>query len=135
MSRLDGPKMVYGAPIYPVPVKPPSGINSWEGWPHDVVRVLKTWNSGQGLRGPGKVTRRHHLSFRRSQTGSIFEPHLTVFKCVDCLQFCKPHGSGAAQLDGDWLCDDCLIARARAYLAEIGQTDLNPGANASGADK
>lgn len=102
-DRLGGPKMVYGGPIYPIPVKPYSGISSWDGWPDDVVRVLKTWNSGQGLR----------LSFRRSLTGSIFGVHLSVFKCVDCEQYCKPHPFGAAVLDGEWLCDDCLIQRAR----------------------
>lgn len=120
-GRLGGPKMIYGRPIYPIPIKPYSGISTWEGWPDDVRRVLKTWNSGMGLRGADKATRRHWLSFRRSLSGSLFSPHLSVFKCADCSQFCKPHPSGAAVLDDDWLCDDCLIDRARAYLVEIVQ--------------
>lgn len=89
--------------IYPVPVKPASGINSWNGWPDDVRDTLRHWNGGH--RG---------LSFRRSATGSIFEPSVCVFKCVDCEQFCAAHRHGAAVFKGDWLCDDCLIARARA---------------------
>jgi hypothetical protein len=118
MGRLDEPKMVHAGPIYPVPIKQPSAIGRWTDWPQDVVKVLKVWNSGNGLRGRDKATRRHWLSFRRSFTGSIFSGYVSVFKCVDCRQFCKPHGNGAAVLDGEWLCDDCLIARARTYLAE-----------------
>lgn len=90
-----------GGRIYPVPIKPATDINTWSGWPVDVVETLRKWNRGR-------------LSFRRTQTGSIFEPDVATFKCVDCAQFCKAHRHGAAQLDGDWLCDDCLIARARA---------------------
>jgi hypothetical protein len=89
-------------PIYPVPVKPRTSINTWDGWPDDVRTTLRHWNGGH--RG---------LSFRRSATGSIFEPTVSVFKCSDCEQFCEPHPHGAAVLKGDWLCDDCLIARAR----------------------
>lgn len=86
--------------IYPVPIKPRSAINSWDGWPEDVVGALRRWNSG-------------HLSFRRSATGSLFSPVYAVFKCEDCEEFCETHPHGAAVLDGAWLCDDCLIARAR----------------------
>lgn len=99
--------------IYPVPVKPASNISSWSGWPADVVDTLRQWNSGRGV--PGR--RRASLSFRQTLSGSFFDPSVSVFKCTDCAEFCKPHGHGAAVLGGDWLCDDCLIARARAATA------------------
>lgn len=88
--------------IYPVPVKPPSAINSWPGWPEDVYETLWAWNHRKVEAGQ-LVSR---LSFGR-RTG--------VFKC-DCGEFCLPHRGGAAVLDGVPLCDDCLIARARAEL-------------------
>jgi hypothetical protein len=84
--------------IYPVPVKPPSAINTWSGWPDDVRDTLRSWN------GKGSS---HRLSF-------IWYGASSVFKCTDCEEFCAVHRHGAARLDGDWLCDDCLVARARA---------------------
>lgn len=99
--------------IYPVPVKPASKIGTWSAWPADVVETLKMWNGGRGV--PGK--RRARLTFRRTSSGSIFEPSVNVFKCEDCSAFCKSHSCGAAVLDGAWLCDDCLIARARGASA------------------
>lgn len=86
--------------IYPVPLKPKSGITCWSGWPDDVVETLRKWN------------RQGKLSFRGSQ----------VFKCIDCALFCEPQSFTAAMLryktHGKWhklgnVCDDCLIARAR----------------------
>lgn len=103
--------------IYPVPVKPATGINRWGDWPQDVEPVLLSWNSGP--RSRRKEYGDHSLSFRRSLRGSIFEPSMSVFKCVDCSEFCEPHAHGAAVLDEDWLCDECLIGRARRVLAEV----------------
>lgn len=79
--------------IYPVPVKAASRINSWGAWPFDAEPQIREWNHG-------------HLTFVRGP----------VFKCVDCAEFCQSHTYGAAVLDGDWLCDDCLIVRARAEV-------------------
>lgn len=89
--------------IYPVRVKPASGIGRWGQWPQDVEQLLRWWNK-QG-----------RLTFRRTATGSIFDPQVNVFKCEDCSEFCEPHAHGAAVLDGDWLCDDCVITRARQH--------------------
>ena len=99
--------------IYPVPIKPASRIASWGGWPEDVRPTLWAWNHGdeRPLHDHKRISR---LSFRRSLRGSLYEPGVHVFKCTDCEEFCAPHRNGAAVLDGDWLCDDCLIARARA---------------------
>lgn len=80
--------------IYPVRVKPASDIGRWGQWPEDVEGLLHWWNK-QG-----------RLTFHRTATGN-------VFKCEDCGEFCEPHTHGAAVLSGDWLCDDCVIARAR----------------------
>jgi hypothetical protein len=88
--------------IYPVAIKPKSAITTWGGWPDDVRDLLHVWN---------RYASAHSLSFRRSGN---------VFKCMDCEQFCEPAESGAAVLDGDWLCDDCLIQRARANTSRAG---------------
>lgn len=61
--------------------------------------ILLAWN------------RRRGLSFLRL---------IGTFKCRDCGEFCEPHANGAAVFyhgDGrrlwDFVCDDCLVARAR----------------------
>lgn len=95
MSRSDR--------IYPVPLKPASGIASWAGWPEDVVKTLKHWNSGDYWATRGKVSGQG-LSFRG----------WGVFKCADCEEFCEPQKNGTAMFNGDELCDDCLIERARS---------------------
>jgi hypothetical protein len=78
---------------YPVPTKPASGIQSWEGWPDDVRDIIRDWN------------RRCGLSFVRGR----------IFKCDDCGEFCEPAAHGDAVFRGTLrLCDDCVIARARA---------------------
>lgn len=76
--------------IYPVPIKPDSGITNWGQWPADAEPVIWRWNKGKGL------------TFKGSG----------VFKCTDCNLFCVQHNR--ASLRGDLLCDDCLIGRARA---------------------
>lgn len=83
--------------IYPVDLKPASGIDNWGKWPQDVEPLLKAWNGRHGG---------HKLSFGG--------PYMSVFKCPDCERFCVPHRYGAAYLDGEHVCDDCLIERARA---------------------
>lgn len=83
--------------IYPVPVKPRTNINRWRDWPEDCVQAIKRLVRGW------------------YSTGG-------VFKCSDCSEFCQPHPHGVPHLgsarDGrdctTILCDDCLIARARA---------------------
>lgn len=89
--------------IYPVPLKPASGIASWNGWPEDVVKTLKFWNSGDCWATQGK----------RIGAGLSFRGW-GVFKCTDCKAFCEPQKNGTAIFNGDELCDECLIARARA---------------------
>jgi hypothetical protein len=90
--------------IYPVPIKPASPISTWAGWPDDVRETIWDWNhhDHRPLHDHRCISR---LSFKRSSH---------VFKCPDCEQFCEAHRNGAAVFDGEWLCDDCLIARARA---------------------
>lgn len=99
-------------PIYPVQVKPRTAISRWSQWPEDCVdeirRLVRGWYSTGG-----------------------------VFKCADCEAFCEPHPHGVPHVSGpgwkgthgypllaaerhlkaDVLCDECLIARARAALA------------------
>lgn len=88
------PKMVSTiAPVHPVPLKPRSNIRTWEDWPEDVQKVLKTWNSNW------------LLSFYGSR----------VYKCSDCSEYCEGHSSVAFQ-NHEWVCDDCLIDRARSAL-------------------
>jgi hypothetical protein len=79
--------------IYPVPVKPASSISTWDGWPDDVREIIRDWNRRCGLSFAGHG----------------------VFKCWDCEEFCQAQAGGAAVFrDREALCDDCLIARARA---------------------
>jgi hypothetical protein len=79
--------------IYPIPLKPASPIKTWDGWPDDVRAIIRDWNHRCGL------------SFVRGP----------VFKCADCEAFCEPAPNGDAVFRGTLhLCDDCVIARARA---------------------
>lgn len=82
-------------------VKPASGIVDWSGWPADVRGLLAQWNSGSRER-PIK------LSFRRC----------SLFDCADCSARCEGAKSGAASVNNQLICDDCLIDRARAVLQE-----------------
>lgn len=85
-------------PIYPVPVKPPSQISTWDSWPKDVRSIIRHWNKKREVR----------LSFVRT---------LYTFKCDDCDTFCHAHSCGAAVFPGElWVCDDCLIQRARRMI-------------------
>jgi hypothetical protein len=84
-------------PIYPVDVKPPSFFDRWGQWPATVEPTLREWNRG----------RTHRLTFVRMSV---------TFKCPDCDRFCCPHRHGAARLDGEFVCDDCLIQRAASEL-------------------
>jgi len=71
-----------------------ASIGTWSGWPDDVRDTLHEWNRSKGL--------------------SFVRTHLT-FKCEDRGSFCRAHEHGAAVLrDRTWLCDDCLINRARS---------------------
>lgn len=80
--------------ILGVDLKPSGNIVSWGGWPDDVHALLKAWNGKHGD---------HKLSFYRRG----------IFQCADCGSWCEPATSGVAFLDKRWLCDDCLITRAR----------------------
>lgn len=95
-------KMVYGGPIYPVPVKPASRFNRWSDWPEDLVPAIRSL-----VRGWYRIG---------------------IFKCADCDAFCHSHPHGAAHVRGGGrsiprnehergvpICDDCLLALARAY--------------------
>lgn len=91
--------------IYPVPIKPETEIRRWAHWPDDVRPILEGWNKSGG---------EHTLSFYGSH----------VFKCPDCAEFCRQHNS--AHLDRVPICDDCLIARARATQAAPTQPSDRP---------
>jgi hypothetical protein len=83
-------------PIYPVAIKPPSGIRRWQDWPDDVRPVLERWNRQKG-----------GLSFGNDR----------VFKCADCERFCRERfGCVFARWSEspEYVCDDCMIARARS---------------------
>lgn len=82
--------------VYPVPVKPASDIQHWGQWPDDVRQTLRDWN--------------------KSRVRRLRFTHVGVFKCQACQQFCKSHTYGAAVLDGDPYCDDCLIDVARGWV-------------------
>ena len=92
-------RMVYGGPIYPVPVKPPSRYNRWRDWPEELVPAIQRL-----VRGWYRVG---------------------VFKCWDCEAFCESHPHGAAHVRtgrargdrdrGVPICDDCLIEAAKTY--------------------
>jgi predicted RNA-binding Zn-ribbon protein involved in translation (DUF1610 family) len=71
-----------------------SRILSWEGWPEDVVEIVRYWNRDKRLR---------------------FNYTSLTFKCPDCSRFVNAKGSTAARLDGAYVCDDCVIRRARKY--------------------
>lgn len=81
--------------IYPVRVKPASEIQHWGQWPEDVRQPLRDLNKS-GVR---------RLCFSR----------IGVFKCHGCDAFCDSHTYGAAVLDGDPYCDDCLIQTVRGW--------------------
>jgi hypothetical protein len=80
--------------LYPVDLKPPSPIRDWSGWPEDVQPILRAWNRKGGA---------HRLSFKGWR----------VFKCPDCEAFCAPQPNGTCVLDGEDICDYCIIERAR----------------------
>lgn len=71
-----------------------SSIVSWNGWPEDVVDIVRRWNSDGRLR---------------------FVYTRLTFKCLDCKRFVNAAGSTAAQFDHALMCDDCVIARARKF--------------------
>ena len=91
-----------------VDVKPSSGIERWGDWPNDVRPLLEHWNKSVWV----------GLSFYRRG----------LFDCDDCHARCEPSKDGVATFGAttfgsrqwhkqrEWLCDDCLIARARAVL-------------------
>lgn len=83
-----------------IEVKPASGIENWAAWPDDVRALLMEWNSGRP---------EARLSFYRRG----------LFDCADCCERCEPARNGVACIKThgrEWLCDDCLIGRARAML-------------------
>lgn len=91
--------------IYPVPIKPPSGITNWGQWPTDVEPTLLLWN------------RQGKLSF-----GSHEGHGPRVFKCPDCGEFCEHRMTPFVRTNrekkrgwgfGTHICDECLILRAR----------------------
>jgi hypothetical protein len=80
-----------------------SKVIDWSGWPADVEPTLRHWN------------RKGRLSFRQETIGfwgppATGLPCLTA-KCVDCGRFFNQRW--ACLLDNCWVCDDCVITRAR----------------------
>lgn len=82
-----------------VEVKPASAITTWRDWPEDVRGLLEAWNSGPPDAFP-------KLSFYRRG----------LFNCTGCKARCEPATNGVVYLNKRWLCDDCLIVHARAYI-------------------
>jgi hypothetical protein len=81
-----------------------SRVKSWEGWPDDVRETLRHWNC------------RRALSFRYTHR---------LFKCPDCERFIDPAGTAACHLHESFICDDCIIDRAR-MTADPPQGDQCP---------
>ena len=83
-------------------VLPRSGIESWNSWPDDVLPILTKWNKSKELtfvrinywRGNPKV----------------------IFQCEACLEWHEPASNGVAVLEGQTLCDMCLIVAARISM-------------------
>lgn len=71
-----------------------SRIKSWDGWPEDVVAALRDAN------------KRKVLSF-------VYTLPNSIFKCEACLVWHMVPGT-VAVLNGEALCDDCLIIIARS---------------------
>jgi hypothetical protein len=93
-----------------MPVKPATEIDSWSDWPDDVRSLLRWMNHYSTQR----------LRFMRLWT----DLKILTFVCTDCKEECGAHTYGAAVLDDDWLCDDCLIERARAENALVAEINL-----------
>jgi len=85
--------------------KPASDINRWGLWPADVEPKLRRWNSAE--------TSKPRLTFNRDAYYRGPDQKLRLFVCADCGESCEAHIYGVAELDGDLLCDDDLVVRAR----------------------
>lgn len=83
---------------------PASPISSWSDWPEDVVATLRAWN---GERQGGSW----HLRFEITATVGAAPP---VFRCNGCNRDHFEPQFGVALLDGQPVCDGCLIVIARA---------------------
>lgn len=105
--RVDPPPTVYRKARSPlgtgIAVVYDSAIKDWSGWPDDVVEVVRAWN------------RAHRLRFVYPH--EIYEALFPscIFRCRGCSRFIDPAGSTACRLDGEVVCDDCVIDRARRY--------------------
>jgi len=96
----------------------PQKITNWPGWPADVHDVIWKWNHDGTL------------SFRYASRPRI--NGVPYFKCYDCARFIQIRGADRCMWNGQPLCEDCLIARARAFLMK-GEQDDNPGGSARDA--
>lgn len=83
-------------------VKPPSGINSWAGWPEHVVDTLRRWNSN------GRLSFRYlDEKYPECKTcGLRFTRQATV-----AVLYRVAERNGMSKY-GHTTCDDCLIKRA-----------------------
>ena len=88
-------------------IKPATRIDTWSDWPDDVRGLLRWWNHYDTQR----------LRFVRLQGDGA------TFVCPDCKNECVAHPYGSAVLDDDWLCDGCLVERARAENALVAEVN------------
>lgn len=86
-------------------VKPPSGINSWSGWPDHVVETLRRWNHTGRLSFRYLRDRYPECAF----CGERFVPQATV-----AVVYQSRDRNMDRQKKGRVCCDDCLIRRAEA---------------------
>jgi hypothetical protein len=104
--RIDPPPTVYRKARVPVgtgvAVYSDSEIEDWAGWPEQIVGIVRAWNDA------------HRLRFVYPH--EIFEVFPScIFRCRGCSRFVDPAGSTACRLDGEVVCDDCVIDRAFRY--------------------
>lgn len=104
------PLMMNRGSIRTIRVRRKSGIESWAGWPENVVEALRRWNKEK------------RLSFRQINLWH----ETTIFRCEGCLEWQEPAGNGVAVLDGLAICDPCLIANARLFGAERDSAERTP---------
>lgn len=78
----------------PPPIYFHSSIVTWDGWPDDVREIVRRWNADGRLR---------------------FVYLGMPFACPYCRRRVDSAGSTACRLHGLFVCDDCMIERARRY--------------------
>lgn len=83
----------------------PQRIRSWADWPKDVHDVIWEWNRKKKLRfNYGSRTKINSIPY---------------FQCFDCRRFIQLRGADRCVLNGQSLCEDCLIDRARKEISDV----------------